>query len=140
MFNFVLGNTDRHGYNWMIKKEIEAGHPPASDFFTPPTKYRMVLIDNGLNLPRPTPGSGHTRIDYLNSTNPHFQGRFNQAISKDTKEVWASEERWSEAVKMMKNAGIEDEAIEGAALRRKKLLESDTLTWSELHDYQTPVK
>lgn len=49
LFDAVIGNTDRHGGNWMVKKDDAAGHRP-------------IAIDHGLALPIGKMGSSNSQI------------------------------------------------------------------------------
>ena len=83
VFDFIIGQTDRHHGNWMIKK-TEAGD-------------KIVLIDNGLTFPFDKETGGNTEFeDYVTDPIPDFS---------------AMKDKWPVAEKALQEMEIEPEAI-----------------------------
>lgn len=108
LFDAVLGNTDRHGGNWLVDQD-----------------GKLVLIDHGLILSRQ---NLHLRLGLLSGLESKQRAR---AIPENMKTPWRK--GWSKIQAAMDARGIEPQAIRLAKQRLDRMLQPGT-TWDELGD------
>ncbi|MEK6804731.1 MAG: hypothetical protein AABZ34_19045 [Nitrospirota bacterium] len=108
VMNWILGNTDRHSGNWMVKtRGANAG--------------KLGLIDNGLNLSTSTVDT--PRIWYFRQLD-----NLDAEIPDDVKKPWA--DKWTDVKQLMTNYGIDPKAIASAEARFNRIMKPGT-RWSD---------
>lgn len=105
LFDAVMGNSDRHGGNWMVRE----------------ADGKIALIDHGLTLPR---GPRWLRIGFIEGLKAQ-----RARIPEELKRGW--KKNWPKIEKTLKAAGIEPDAIVQARKRLDHILQKTT-TWRDL--------
>ena len=109
-FDFVIGNTDRHGANWM------------SD-----DNGKLWLIDHGLSF---STGGDSIRFGLwssaVNNTN------LDSEIQPEIQNAWKG--KWPKIEAILERRHIESDAVE-AAKERYDILVSKGATWQDIHKY-----
>lgn len=108
LFDAVLGNTDRHGGNWLVDQH-----------------GKMVLIDHGLTL---STKNLHLRMGLLAGLDSTQRAR---AIPENMKTPWRK--AWLKIEAAMQARAIEPAAIRLAKRRLDRMLQPGTI-WEDLRD------
>ncbi len=106
LFDVVLGNTDRHGGNWLVNPD-----------------GKLVLIDHGLILSKE---SLYLRLGLMKGLTTKQRA---QPIPENMKTTWRK--NWPKIEAAMQARGIEREAIRRAKTRLDRIL-TPGRTWEEL--------
>lgn len=106
LFDVVLGNTDRHGGNWLVDPN-----------------GKLVLIDHGLTLSKE---SLYLRLGLMKGLTPKQRA---QPIPENMKTTWRK--NWPKIEAAMQTRGIEAEAIRRSKARLDRIL-TPGMTWDEL--------
>lgn len=114
LFDYIIGNTDRHAGNWLV-----AGHDPATN-----RQGKIQLIDHGLSFP-----VRHFAHDFYNKEFLKFAcGVWNLPIP----DMSGMAEAWPQAEEALREVGIEEEAIQLARQRFQAVASGQFRTFSEL--------
>jgi|GEM_PF-1463880 phage putative head morphogenesis protein, SPP1 gp7 family len=108
LFDAIMGNTDRHAGNWMVRHD-----------------NKIQLIDHGLILPTDNP---HLRINFIGGKGKNVV-RPGHVIPDDLKQEWA--DKWDEVEAAMYHRKIPPAAIRDAERRLERIMEPG-MTWGEL--------
>lgn len=117
-FDYVMGNTDRHGGNWLV---TESGG--------------LKLIDNGLSLPEGMALAEENRLRFLGFV---YEASFSKApIPSSVRSMWKG--KWKAVSGKMSANGISSKAISAAKNRYDNLMNKKFVTFKQLADNPLPV-
>jgi len=122
-FDYLVGHSDRHPGNWMLKSippELDAGGRIVKS-----SQLKLVLIDNGLAFPH-TPGGAAN--DFIGGrVRGHMRDALNPKHGIDVREAERhkvpdlSHVKWEPIEASLKSLGIEDSAIAATKTRLETL-------------------
>lgn len=119
-FDYLIGNTDRHAGNWLLRPHKAQGE-------------KLTLIDHGLSFP-----VMHTH-EYAESAYLHKEAaRLQEAHGYETPDITSGGDRgkWSQILKAMVHHGLSTDAI-NETRRRWNLLANGRHTLTQLHQNST---
>ena len=104
VFDFIMGNTDRHGANWMVD-----------------ASGKLRLIDNGLSLPE----SHHRKtVDMIGELRNQLGSYWKAAPLDEAKTAWQG--KFPEIAEALKAQGINEKAISLAEKRYEIVMSAPT--------------
>jgi hypothetical protein len=117
-FDYLIGNSDRHDGNWLVKNG------------------RLVLIDNGLSFPEAKSGWINWIITAFREDRVNKFGRSDLLLAASYEDIPDSVRKWAEnsdaVVDAMRRSGLPDTAIRPVKERLRLLANPKFRTFDEL--------